>query len=223
MPFSRGDLLGDLLVPLLGSVRKPSASTSTGRLRSVSWSSLLLSGAGSRLPAAASPGRCPAGRGPAAARASRPTGTASLPRWLSRDSRSSGSAERGREAAGQRLGLVVEVDQERLVEAGLDEAVRVAVEARPRARSPARKRATFSASISRLEVRDRAGLRGRQVGRVAEREDVRRRPRLERVRVGRNEAERVAEPGRALDVRGAAVQRHGDEQVEVELAPVVAT
>jgi hypothetical protein len=30
--------------------------------------------------------------------------------------------------AGQRLGFVVEVDQQRLAEAGLDEAVRVAVE-----------------------------------------------------------------------------------------------
>ena len=39
--------------------------------------------------------------------------------------------------------------------------------------------------------------------------------------VGRDEAERVAEAGRALDIGGAAVQRDGDEQVEVELAPVV--
>ena len=46
---------------------------------------------------------------------------------------------------------------------------------------------------------------------------------LQRVLVGRDEAERVAEPGRALDVRRAAVQRDGDEQVEVELAPVVAS
>src|SRR5581483_2885200 len=37
-------------------------------------------------------------------------------------------AESGREPAGQRLGLVVEVDQQRLVEAGFDEAVRMPVE-----------------------------------------------------------------------------------------------
>ena len=45
--------------------------------------------------------------------------------------------------------------------------------------------------------------------------------RLQRVLVGRDEAECVAEAGRALDVRSAAVQGNGDEQVEVELAPVV--
>ena len=60
-----------------------------------------------------------------------------------------------------------------------------------------------------------------QVGRVAEREHVRLRRRLQCVLVGGDEAERVAEPGRALDVGGAAVQRDGDEQVEVELAAVV--
>ena len=45
--------------------------------------------------------------------------------------------------------------------------------------------------------------------------------RLQRALVGGDEAERVAEPGRALDVGGAAVQRDRDEQVEVELAAVV--
>jgi hypothetical protein len=39
--------------------------------------------------------------------------------------------------------------------------------------------------------------------------------------VGGHEAERVAEPRRALDVSGAAVQGDGDVQVEVELAAVV--
>ena len=72
-----------------------------------------------------------------------------------------------------------------------------------------------------LEVGDRAGLRGGQVGGVAEREHVRLRRCLQRALVGRDEAERVAEAGRALDVGGAAVQRDGDEQVEVELAAVV--
>ena len=48
-----------------------------------------------------------------------------------------------------------------------------------------------------------------QVGGVAEREHVRLRGRLQRVLVGRDEAERVAEAGRALDVGGAAVQRDG--------------
>ena len=45
--------------------------------------------------------------------------------------------------------------------------------------------------------------------------------RLERVRVGRDEAERVAEAGRAVDEGCAAVERNGDEQVEGELAAVV--
>ena len=39
-----------------------------------------------------------------------------------------------------------------------------------------------------------------QVGRVAEREHVRLRDRLQRPRVGGDEAQVVAEPGRALDV-----------------------
>ena len=66
--------------------------------------------------------------GPAAARASRASSNASLPRWFSRDWRSSGQAQAAGEAAGQRLGVVVEVDQQRLAEAALDEAVGVAVE-----------------------------------------------------------------------------------------------
>ena len=129
-------------------------------------------------------------------------------------------AERGREVAGQRLGLVVEVDQQRLVEAGLDEAVGVAVVAGVELLAGEVAGDVLGQHLG-LEVRDRAGLRGRQVGRVAEREDVRLRRRLQRALVGGDEAERVAEPGRALDVGGAAVQRDRDEQVEVELAAVV--
>ena len=77
----------------------------------------------------------------------------------------------------------------------------------------------FSASISPSKwVTEPAFEVGRLVASPM-REDVRRGRGLQRVRVGRDEAELVAEPGRAVDVRGAAVQRDGDEQVEGDLAP----
>ena len=44
---------------------------------------------------------------------------------------------------------------------------------------------------------------------------------LQRGLVGRDEPERVSEPGRALDVGGAAVKRDGHEQIEGDLAAVV--
>ena len=103
-------------------------------------------------------------------------------------------ADRGREVAGQRLGVVVEVDQQRLVEAGLDEAVGVPVVAGLELLAGEVAGDVLGEHLG-LEVGDRAGLRGRQVGRVAEREHVRLRRRLQRVLVGRDEAERVAEPG----------------------------
>ena len=122
--------------------------------------------------------------------------------------------------ARKRLGLVVEVDQQGLVEARLDEAVRVPVVPGIELLAGEEPGDVLRQHLG-LEVRDRARLRGRQVGRVAEREDVRRGRRLERALVGGDEAERVAETGRALDERGAAVERHRHEQVEVELAAVV--
>ena len=75
--------------------------------------------------------------------------------------------ERGGEVAGQRLGLVVEVDQQRLVEAGLDEAVGVPVVAGVELFVGEVAGDVLGEDLG-LEVGDGAGLRGGQVGRVAE-------------------------------------------------------
>src|SRR6266540_1527614 len=102
-------------------------------------------------------------------------------------------AGRRRESSRPRLLVVVEVDQERLLEPGLDEAVGVPVEARDQVASGEEALDVLAQHLA-LEMGDGAGLRARQVGRVAEREHVRRGVRLERALVGRHEAERVAEP-----------------------------
>ena len=69
----------------------------------------------------------------------------------------------------------------------------------------------------RLEVRRRAGLRERQVGRVAEREDVRPAAHLEGVAIGRQPAAgRRREPGVDQELL-ALVRRHEDEQVVGQL------
>ena len=73
---------------------------------------------------------------------------------------------------GQGLGLVVEVDEQRLVEAGLDEAVGVPVVAGVEILVGEAAGDVLGQDLG-LEVCDRAGLRCRQVGRVAEGEDVR--------------------------------------------------
>ena len=110
-----------------------------------------------------------------------------------------------REPAPQGLGLVVEVDQEGFVEAGLDEAVGVAVEA-------GFELATFeeAADVAEqrlaLEMRHRSGLRGRDVGGVAQREHVGRNGRLKRPAVDDDEAELIAQPGQAADELRAAMQ-----------------
>ena len=108
-------------------------------------------------------------------------------------------AELGREAPRQRLDLVVEVDQQRLVEARLDEAVGVSVVAGLELAAGEEAGDVLGQHLG-LEVRDRSGLRGREVGRVAESEHVGLRLRLERGLVRRDEAERVAEARPALDV-----------------------
>ena len=101
-------------------------------------------------------------------------------------------ADLGRVVAGQRLGVVVEVDEQRLVEPGLDEAVGVPVE-------PGFERLageeTSHVADERLafEVGDRPGFRRGNVGGVADDEDVRRGLRLQRVLVGGDEVELVAE------------------------------
>ena len=94
--------------------------------------------------------------------------------------------------AGQRLGVVVEVDQQRLVEPGLDEAVGVAVEPRLE-RFAGQEPAHVADEGLALEVGDRTGLGGGNVGGVADDEDVRRGLRLQGVLVGGDEVELVAE------------------------------
>ncbi len=80
------------------------------------------------------------------------------------------------------------------MEPRLDEAVRVTVETvlewLAREESPDVVRQHLG-----LEVRDGARLRRRHVRRVADREDVLLRRRLQCSRIGRNEAEVVPEPG----------------------------
>ncbi len=107
------------------------------------------------------------------------------------------------------------------METGLDEAVRVPVEAILERLAGEVPPDVLCEHLG-LEMGDGARLRGRHVGRVADGEDVRLRSRLQGARVSADEAEVVAEAGRALDVRRAAVERHRDEQVEGHLAVVVA-
>src|SRR5690242_15435630 len=92
------------------------------------------------------------------------------------------------EAAGQRLRLVGEVDQQRLAEAGLHKAVGVAVERRLQ-RLAGELVADVGDQRVALEVGDRARFRGGRVGRVADRKDVGRGGRLQRVRVDGDEAQ----------------------------------
>ena len=129
--------------------------------------------------------------------------------------------DRGRVVAGERFGVVVEVDEQGLVEPGLDEAVGVPVEPGLERLAGEEPRDVADEGLA-LEVGDRAGLGGGHVGGVADDEDVRRRLRLQGVLVGGHEVELVAEPGRAADVGGAAVQRDDDGEVEGDLAAVVA-
>src|SRR6266545_4406127 len=123
------------------------------------------------------------------------------------------------EAARLRLDVVVEVDQQRLLEPGLDEAARSSVELADQLLAFEETRDVLGEDLA-FEVRHRAGLRRWYIGCVTDREHVVLRERLERVLVRRDEPERVAEARRALDVRGAAVHRNCDEEVELELAAV---
>ena len=198
MPFCAAIACGDLLVPLRRVGEEAFGVDVDGGIGDQGHRHvvLLFSGVDGRALLAGGRHRRPErreARGPGAARASRPTGTASLPRWLSRDSRSSGEAERGREVARQRLGLVVEVDQQRLVEAGLDEAVGVAVVARARApgRRGSGRRSRLSTSASKC-VTEPAFEVGRSVASPSA-NTFGFAVRLQRALVGRDEAERVAE------------------------------
>ena len=87
--------------------------------------------------------------------------------------------------------------------------------------SPSRKRTMLRRQHLRLEIRHRSGLRDRQVGGVAEREDVGGALMPKRVLVGGHEAELVAQRLRPRDEVRAAMQRRRDEQVERGLALVV--
>src|SRR5581483_512495 len=114
------------------SVRNPSASTSTGAsaIRGVVMSCLLSAVNGDPLLAGRGHRRSDAGD-VAAAEEGVPVDPleGELAEVIqARLAQQGKRAESGREPAGQRLGLVVEVDQQRLVEAGFDEAVRMPVE-----------------------------------------------------------------------------------------------
>src|ERR1700680_953428 len=89
--------------------------------------------------------------------------------------------------SGQRLGLVVEIDQHGLTESGLDEAVGVAVVAGIEVLA-GEKPANVLAEHLTLEVGDRPCFGNRQTGSISDREDLWCNPRLQRVLIGWNEA-----------------------------------
>ena len=87
---------------------------------------------------------------------------------------------------------------------------------------PAGSRPSIAATIRsvddrRLEVGGRAGLRQRQVGRIAEREDVRPVADLEGVPIGRQPAARRRREAGVDEELLALVRRHEDEQVVRQL------
>ena len=120
-----------------------------------------------------------------------------------------------------RLDLIVEVDQKRLVETGLDEAVGVAVVAREQFPAIEQALDVLDDRLA-LEVRDRAGLGGRDIAGVADYEDVLGDLRLQRVAIGGDEPERIAEARRARDIFSTAMRRYRYEQVEGDLALIPA-
>src|ERR1039457_1597946 len=105
-----------------------------------------------------------------------------------------GQAEAGRVVAGERFGVVVEVDQQGPAEAGLDEAVGVAVEGGGQ-RLATQELVDVGGQHVAFEMGNGSCFGGRDVGGVAEGEHVGLYRGLERAGVHRNEAELVAESG----------------------------
>ncbi len=105
-----------------------------------------------------------------------------------------GAGGREREASRERIRLVVEVDEDGLAFAGLDEAVGVAIEVGEQLAS-----LDVTQHVSNqhfpLNVRNRAGLADGKVGGVAGHEDVLDGLELQGVLVGGDEARGVPEPG----------------------------
>src|SRR6516164_666174 len=128
-------------------------------------------------------------------------------------------ADGPREPPGDRLGLVVVVNEERPAEAALDEAVGVAVE--PRAQRLRRKKAAHVADQDlALEMGNRASLGRAEVGGVADDEDVRAGLGLERPLIAGHKAERVTQPGRPADVGLPAMRGDDHRQIEAGLTAV---
>src|SRR5215467_37445 len=128
-------------------------------------------------------------------------------------------AHRPGEPPGDRLGLVVVVNEERPAEAALDEAVGVAVEPRAQ-RLPREEAADVADQDLALEMGNRAGLGRPDVGGVADDEDVRAGLGLERPLIAGHKAERVPEPGRPADVGLPAVRGDDHRQIEAGLEAV---
>ena len=72
-----------------------------------------------------------------------------------------------------------------------------------------------------LEMGDRASLGRRYVGRITDDEDVGCRLGLQRVGIGRNKVEIIAQPSRATDEFGSAVQRNDDSEIKGNFSLVV--
>ncbi len=117
------------------------------------------------------------------------------------------------------FGVVVEIDQERFVEAGLDEAVRVTVVAGVEFVAHQEPPDVLDERLA-LEMSDRSGLRDRHAGRVTDREHVRLHLRLEGALVGEHEVERVAESRRRSDERRAAVDGNHHSEIKPHLAAI---
>ena len=121
---------------------------------------------------------------------------------------------------GERFGLVVEIDEQGLVEAGLEEAVGVAVVAWFKWFA-GQEAGDVAGECFALEVGDRPGLGGRHIGGVTDHKDICCGLGLQGVFVGRHETELVAQTRRSSDAGGAAVQRDHDRQVELNFTAVV--
>src|SRR6266705_896544 len=133
MPFSAAIAAAICSFHCSGCVKKPSASTSTGAsaIRVIVMSLLLSSGVGRGHSLAGSRHRRAKARKIAPRQECVPVDRLEqqLAEVIEPGFAEQRQPDRGREVTGQRLGLVVEVDQQRFVEAGLDEAVGMPVEA----------------------------------------------------------------------------------------------
>ena len=122
--------------------------------------------------------------------------------------------------AGQGLGVVVEVDEQRFAEAGFDEAVGMPIEGGVEWFAGQVPTHVLDQHLA-FEVGDRSRLGGGDVGCITDHEDVGRRLGLQGVLIGGDEVELVTKTRGPSDIGGSSVERDDDGQVEAHLAAVV--